>query len=215
MSHKAALAAMKTEIEVALRDKDITKEEAVELLRSNLEEVERLQALSDGLLALARDGGESQEKATSSLTEILNKAILLTKKNASTKKINVSHDSDQDIKVLVDANGIQELFVIILDNAIKYSDPSTKVLVEASTKGKFAVIKVKDDGPGISESDKDKVFERFYRADASRTKNKVPGYGLGLALAKNIALANDGDISVESRIEVGSTFIVKLPLARS
>lgn len=210
---RSPLAAMKTEIEVALRDPKITKEEAISLLTSNLEEVERLRSLSDGLLSLARDGGESLQRKTYNLSELINKSAQLVAKSPKQKKIDISTDLDDKINIFVDETSIRELFVLLLDNAIKYSKPGKNIAIHTSEKNKFAIIKIIDEGIGMSSEDQKKVFERFYRVDQSRTKNKIPGYGLGLALAKKITETNHGSISVVSKFGEGSTFTVRLPIS--
>jgi len=211
---RSPLAAMKAEIEVALRDPKITKEEAITLLKSNLEEVERLRALSDGLLELARDNGQSLEKTDIELTKSISDALLKVDKKLAEKKIVVELDLEDKIRVHGARTQIQELFVIVFDNAIKYSENGKKILIESSIKGKNAVIRIKDEGVGIGAEDLTKIFDRFYRVEKSRTKNATHGYGLGLALAKKIVAANGGHISAESRLGAGSTFTIKLPLSR-
>lgn len=212
---RSPLAAMKTEIEVALRNPKLTREEAVALLGSNLEEVERLSALSDGLLALTRDNGESIEKTNFDLSETINASIALVGKKVKERRAKIELDLDPKIKVHADPNTIQELLVILLDNALIYSSSNITIDVGTSSKDRFATIKVTDNGIGIAKDDLEKIFDRFYRVDQSRTKNEIPGYGLGLALAKKITETNGGSIRAESKLGAGSTFTVKLPLARA
>jgi two-component system sensor histidine kinase CiaH len=210
---RSPLAAMKSEIEVALRDPKLTKEEAIVLLKSNLEEVERLKSLSDGLLELARDNGQTLEKADFELTKTLDESIMKLGKKIKAKHISIEKDVDETINVHAIETQIHELVVIVLDNAIKYSNENQKITIETSTKGKSAVIRIKDEGIGINTTDLKKIFDRFYRVEKSRSHDHTPGYGLGLALAKKIVAANNGMITAESRLGSGSTFTVKLPLA--
>jgi signal transduction histidine kinase len=102
---------------------------------------------------------------------------------------------------------------ILLDNAIKYSPRNSEVKISSVKHGRTAVISVIDKGEGINSADLPHIFERFYRADSSRSKNKSDGYGLGLAIAQQIASAHRGLIDVKSAPSKGSTFIVHLPLA--
>jgi signal transduction histidine kinase len=212
---RSPLAAMKTELEVALRDKDLSREEAIALLESNLEEVNRLKALSDGLLALARNGGETATKTVVELGQSITDAISTVQKAADKQKIVITSDISQHQRVWADKAATQELFVILLDNAIKYSEPAKTIHIEASTKGRFAIVKVEDEGIGIAPENLEKVFDRFFRADNSRTKSKTPGYGLGLALARKIAESNGGSIKASTRTTGGSTFTARLPLINS
>lgn len=98
------------------------------------------------------------------------------------------------------------MLAILLDNALKYSGKDGGI----SVKIKFHLIEVRYNTMGIRESDIPHIFDRFCRADMSRTKNKIEGYGLGLAIAKNIVEAHKGKIEVESEVGKGSTFKVIL-----
>jgi two-component system sensor histidine kinase ResE len=100
----------------------------------------------------------------------------------------------------------------LVDNAIKYTPDGGRVTVSVrGDSGGAVVLSVSDTGPGIPEQDLARIFERFYRGDQSRSE---PGTGLGLSLARAIARAHGGDITVESRPGEGSTFTVRLPAAQ-
>ncbi len=103
---------------------------------------------------------------------------------------------------------IQRMLSNLLDNAIKYTPPGGMVDIAVSESQAQAVVSVKDSGVGISPQDLPRIFERFYRCDQSRSQ---AGIGLGLSLAKAIARAHGGDITVVSTINEGSTFTVTLP----
>lgn len=207
---RSPLAAMKAEIEVALRDPRLSKEESLSLLSSNLEEVDRLKLLAEGLLGLTRER-QDVERSSTSISELIDRAIDLNEKKAKMKQILVSSKVGPKAAVYVNSEEITELFNILIDNAIKYSDKGKKVIISAKTGGDFTEIMVKDEGYGISETDLPHIFDRFYRADHSRSKNKAEGYGLGLAIAKKIVELNSGEIEAKSREGKGSVFVVKLP----
>ena len=104
---------------------------------------------------------------------------------------------------------IQRMLSNLLDNGIKYTPPGGRVDVSVSeNEQRHVLISIKDTGVGISESELPRIFERFYRGDQSRSQT---GVGLGLSLARAIARAHGGDISVTSAPGQGSTFIVSLP----
>jgi len=207
---RTPLTAMQTEIEVALRDKHLAKDEARALLQSNLEEVEKLRHLSDGLLRLAQQRNQSLKDSKAEVISIAKEAIRRVHKRADAKKITIDQTVPGGLTVRGDEASLTEVIAILLDNAIKYSDKKTTIKVAAKLNGNFIEIRVSDHGMGITKEDMPHIFDRFYRADASRTKTDAGGYGLGLSIAKKIIDAHGGAIAVESSSKKGSTFLVKL-----
>jgi two-component system sensor histidine kinase CiaH len=206
---RTPLTVIQTENEVALRNPKLTRNEAVDLLKSNLEEVAKLKALSDGLLRLS--GLDNQlENKTLAVKGIVAEAVSRWEKPAEKKKISIEADI-KDSKVRGDRDSLVELVSILLDNAIKYSPEAGQVKVSSVKKDSGTAISVEDQGEGIKSTDLTHIFERFYRADRSRSKQQIPGYGLGLAIAQKIAEAHAGHIEVQSEVGKGSTFTVYLP----
>ena len=210
---RTPLAAMQTEIEVVLRDPKLDQEMAANILRSNLEEIAKLKSLSDGLLRLARENGKSTPVESVTLEKITKEAVNQVSSLANDKEITITN-SVSDITVLGDEQNLVELAVILLDNAIKYSEPKTTVKLSSKKHNKYGYLTVADQGQGIKASDLPHIFDRFYRADSSRSKEKVAGYGLGLSIAKKIADLHKGTIEAKSTPGKGSTFTVRLPLAQ-
>lgn len=208
---RTPLTAMKTEIEVDLRDKDLKLDEAKKLLKSNLEEIHKLESLSNALLILAKfEDNFNLDFKKLALDEIIKDALKKVLVLAQTKKIKFQTNLKK-IKITGDYDSLLKVVVILLDNAIKYSFNQSKILVKMRKGLKFVEIKIIDYGVGIKNEDLPHIFDRFYRADTSRSKNKTNGYGLGLAIAKRIIEMHQGMIIAESRYGKGSTFIVKLP----
>lgn len=114
------------------------------------------------------------------------------------------------VRVRGDRARLRQLVVILVDNSLKYADAGGSVQVRCTADGARAELVVTDTGPGISAEDQKRIFERFYRADAERTRSKG-GTGLGLAIAKWIVEAHSGRISVDSQPGDGTTFRVRLP----
>ena len=196
---RTPLTSLKSEIEVFLRgNKDIAKN-TKELLQSNLEEVNNLQVLSDNLLELTQY--EKPQVAllfeTVSIVDVLNSAFRRVSPFAKKKQI-LLEKKIQNLFVKGDKQSLVQLFVILLDNAIKYSNNKKTVSVTAETTDHAVIVVVKDNGAGIESQDISHIFDRFFRADSSRTKQQASGYGLGLSIAKKIVANHNGSISVES-----------------
>jgi len=210
---RTPLTSLKTEIEVGLKDGKLTLAEAKKLLESNLEEVNNLQKLSDGLIKLTQyqkgHNGLAIEKI--SLLEVVSEAAGKVSKLSKVKSITIENRV-KDFKVDAEKQSIIELFIILLDNAIKYSHENTKIFLEAKKTDGMVEVMVKDQGVGIEEKDIPHLFDRFYRADKSRTKSDVQGYGLGLSIAKQIVDKHRGTILVKSKLGEGTTFTIRLPI---
>jgi two-component system sensor histidine kinase CiaH len=208
---RTPLAAMQAETEVALRDPKLTKAQATELLQSNLEEVAKLKALSDGLLHLAQTSRPANLMPTQ-LKPVLTDALERLAKPAKNKKISLDNQA-KNLTLQSESHSLTELLVILLDNAIKYSPAGSKVVISTSTSGKEGKISIKDEGVGIKASDLPHIFDRFYRTETSRSKSQTEGYGLGLAIAKKLADSMNGSIEVKSAPGKGSAFTISLPVA--
>lgn len=210
---RTPLAAIQAENEVALRNPNLTKGQALKLLQSNLEEVAKLKALSEGLLALANNDKDTEFYQALSSKEIIAAAIARTAKAAKARRVELDTSETPDLSVKGSQQNLVDVIVILIDNAIKYSQPGGKVLLTTSERGKTARISVIDSGKGIKAADLPHIFERFYRAEPSRSKDNSGGYGLGLAIAKKIADVHGAYIDVKSAPGKGSTFTLVLPLA--
>jgi len=208
---RTPLTALRSEIEVGLRDKNISLAEAKALLVSNLEEVVNLQALSDNLLLLSESRNTARNFQEVSLLKSIESAEKKIAPLAKQKKISIK-TTITDARIVGDEISLCQLFVILLENAIKYSRPQTTITLGTEKTGKALAVYIHDEGIGIDKKDLPLIFERFYRADKSRSKS-VNGYGLGLSIAKKIAEEHSGHIQVESKVGRGSTFTVRFPNA--
>ncbi len=206
------LTALKTSIEVNIRDKKLNLEKAKQVLLSNLEEVNNLQVLSSELIEITqyqKINGNFQ-LAKVDIANVIKTAVLKIKPQADKKQIKINTKVAKAF-VNADERSIVELLTVLLDNAVKYSPEKTNIeLISQNTDSKVKIT-IKDNGIGIDKKDLPFIFERFYRADASRTKQQITGYGLGLSIAKRIAALHGGTITVESKKEKGTTFAVMLP----
>jgi signal transduction histidine kinase len=130
---------------------------------------------------------------------------------AKVKRIAVSV-SVPNLTVSGNAVLLTELFIILLDNAVKYSASGKAIRITGKKTDGHAVIHVADEGYGIREEDMPHLFDRFWRADKSRTKTDIHGYGLGLAIGKQIVDHHRGTIAVTSAVKKGTTFTITLPV---
>jgi signal transduction histidine kinase len=211
---RTPLTAMRTSLEVGLRNPKMTLKDSKQLMRGTLDEIQKLSTLANGLLKLTRSDGQEMPKDEVDISIVLEESKHQLQLAADNKHITITTiPAEGPILVAGDAISLKELVVILLDNAIKYSDEQTMITLSAVEQGKQAVITVEDQGQGIKASDIPHIFDRFYRADTSRSRDHIEGYGLGLPIAQSIAQAHGGTISVKSTPSDGSTFIVSLPLA--
>jgi signal transduction histidine kinase len=209
---RTPLAAMKTEIEIALRQPELSKTEVHELLQSNLEEVDRMSSLSQGLLTLARSEAPPRVSAVHA-EKTITAVIKRLKPLAKVKEITIVY-TPQPLKVLASSKYLDTIMGTLLDNAIKYSPPKTTITVHLARDDGHGVMSVSDQGYGIASADVPHIFDRFYRSDSSRSKENVAGHGLGLSIAHKMTTAIKGTIAVRSTEGKGSTFSVRLPIAQ-
>lgn len=207
---RTPLAAMKAELEVSLRDTHLSETESRELLESNLEEVNKLIQLSEMLLQLSRLDHDKLERAPVDIVALLNEKMKMYKK--ASKRFDITSRK----KAVVSANepAISELMGILIDNALKYSPPGSKITIRVFEKRGMIGFEIHNTGEPIPEDKLPKLFERFFRLDASRTNGSEKGYGLGLSIAKKIIDIHHGDLQVSSTTD-GTTFTFYLPIIRN
>ncbi len=210
---RTPLTIMRGEIEVALRSRHLP-DATRNLLESIHHELIRLSSIVDSLMTLVRsDSGRlvfnfEPVPLGTMIEELTEDARLL----ARTKSISVNLTHCDYVSISGDATRLKQLFLNLIDNAIKYTESQGKVAISLQRQDGAAIVSVRDTGVGIPRKDQGKIFERFYRVARSRNGN-VQGSGLGLSIAKWIAEAHHGTIEVKSREKKGSTFIVILPLS--
>ena len=145
------------------------------------------------------------------LKPVLQAAIQVNEVRATEKHIHLTLNCPDDFQAFINPPLLEEAVVNLIDNAVKYSPPETLVQVEAEQAEEQVLIRVRDQGRGIATEHLPRLFERFYRVDASRSR-KVGGTGLGLAIVKHIAQAHDGWVTVDSTLGQGSVFTLHLPV---
>ncbi|MBI5127374.1 hypothetical protein HZA76_02865 [Candidatus Roizmanbacteria bacterium] len=207
---RTPLTSLKTSIEVGLRDKDIDLESAKKLINENLLEINKLQSLSENLLQLTqyKSGDNHLKFEKVPVKKIINEVFKKIEIIAKEKKIEIRNKAGNYF-VRGNKYSLTDLFIILLDNAVKYSRAKSEVIISTKKNNKTVSIFFKDKGMGIAEKDLPHVFDRFYRADKARGRD---GYGLGLAIAKKIVESHGGEIKIESKLEEGTTVKVSLPI---
>lgn len=210
---RTPIATMRAEMESSLMEKNISDKEARALISSNLEELTTLQNLTNSLLRIAQvhANGKAAKTEKLSIQDIVMSAQKRVASLAKQKNITLSSEIGS-YTVLGDRASLTEVFVILIDNAIKYSPENSQIRLQSKKEKGNVLLFVKDEGIGISKKDLPHIYERFYRADKARSKE---GYGLGLSIAKKIIETHNGTIEVVSKENKGTTFTVTLPLKRS
>ena len=180
-------------------------------------ELQRIRGMVEELLTLSQMDSRqySLEVAPTDLDEVVRSALDAIQSKARRFEIDLRYTAGglpgtAVGKCACDARKVYQVFLNLLDNAIKYSDPGARVDGSLLDDGEFVVVRVADTGVGIPAEDLPQLFERFYRVDKDRSR-ATGGSGLGLAISRQIVELHGGDLSVESQVGIGTTFDVRLP----
>jgi signal transduction histidine kinase len=208
---KTPLSILQSEIEFGLK-RPRSPEEYQEILRSCLEEIRRMSKILNGLLTLARaDAGAIRLK--DEVVDVGEVAQGVWKNFFKVAKENglEFYFQGESVKVRGDRDYLKQLIVNLVDNALKYTPSGGYIRLSTSAQNGVALIEIEDTGEGIPEEDQGRIFDRFFRVDKARSREKG-GAGLGLSICKWIVQAHGGEISLKSALGQGTTFTVKLPL---
>lgn len=210
---RTPLTALKSSLEVSLRDNNLSVSDAKKVMKESVKDVNDLQELSDSLLQLSQ---YEKPQLTShfekiSLKQLINESI--KKVDPLAKNKNISFETTIIAGNLKgDRYGLIDLFMILFDNAVKYSSAKSKIIVNSKKTDHSVEITIEDSGIGIDKKDIPHLFDRFYRSDKARSKKDVEGYGLGLSIAKKIVDQHNGEIRIESKLKKGTTVTIKFPI---
>ncbi|MBU1570147.1 MAG: HAMP domain-containing protein [Proteobacteria bacterium] len=189
-------------------------EEAARFVEIIENHTNRLIAIIEDLMKLSvieqNSGAKNIPLTECRILPILSSAVLICRPKADEKEIRILCSCDRDLTARVNAALMEQAFVNLLDNAIKYSEPEGSIEIEATKNDSEVAVAFIDHGIGIGREHLSRLFERFYRVDASRSR-KLGGTGLGLAIVKHIVIANAGKVTVESSPGKGSRFVIHIP----
>ena len=206
---RTPLAVIQNRLEVLFRKPESTILDNSENIASSLDEVRNMRLLTTNLLNLARrDDGIKPEIETldsSFFDKVFTNYAMIAEE--SEKGFTAQNQVGRSIQT--DKTLLKQLMTILFDNAIKYTEDDGQVTFTVRTNDRHLYITVADNGPGIADEDKKKIFDRFYRVDKARTRQKG-GFGLGLSLAQQIVLALKGTIIVKDNQPKGTIFEVKI-----
>jgi two-component system, OmpR family, sensor histidine kinase CiaH len=213
---RTPLSVIQTHLELLFRHPSNTIEQESETIFKSLSEVKRVNKLVEELLTLARS--DSNEKLINPALISIHELLRFIKEQfepiASMKDIRIEDSIDDNLQYFGDKQRIHQLFVILLDNALKFTPSGGVVRIICKKESHFIRITIQDSGIGISDEDLPHIFDRFYRSDKGRTRS-TGGTGLGLSIAKWIVDAHHGHIHVESSLINGTKFIIKFPIKES
>lgn len=184
-----------------------------ESIKASLQEAERMKHLIQEMLDLTR----AEQIDIQYPNEVTNVSEVLTRVVSDLQLVHqdftlrLNNDLNEDTMIQMYHSHFEQLLIILIDNAIKYSTDRNEVIISSSVEDGEVVVSVQDFGEGISESEKSKIFNRFYRVDKARTREKG-GNGLGLSIAQKLTQSYHGKISVDSVLGNGSNFILRFPV---
>ena len=213
---RTPVAVMRTRAELSLR-KARSPEEYRDVISEVLTELEKTSGLIEQLMFLARadSGAETLNFSPTNVTEVLREACHQGSALAEAKQIGFQEQIASDsMWIRGDASSLRRLFLILIDNAVKYTPANGQVEVSLHRNDGYAIAQVRDTGIGIAETDLPNVFERFYRADKARTR-ELGGVGLGLSIGRWITEVHSGTIEVQSAPGRGSVFQIRLPIVQA
>ena len=209
---RTPLAVLQNRLETLFRKPEATIMESSESIASSLEEVRNMKFLTTNLLNLARRDDGIKPDLCEVEPDFFNTTFTNYEMIASENDRVFRFENRVHRTIITDKLLLKQLMTILFDNAVKYTEEEGDIYFEISTTERSLYLTVADNGIGISAADKKKIFDRFYRVDKARTRQKG-GFGLGLSLAKQIVDALKGSISVKDNKPNGTIFEVKIAIS--
>ncbi len=178
----------------------------------------RLDSIVEDLLKLSRLEQESEKKEIEYddflIKNVIEDTVSLLEKKAEQKKITIVVNCPDTISAEINRGLLEDGLINLVDNAVKYSPEGSTITIECTEKNSWVILKVTDQGSGISAKHLPRIFERFYRVDKSRSR-ELGGTGLGLSIVKHAVEAHKGNVNVDSKVEKGTCFTIHIPLEQT
>jgi two-component system phosphate regulon sensor histidine kinase PhoR len=185
----------------------------MDFLSKALNNTKRLNEMVDDLISISKlEAGMKMSKRYFGINNFLEEIIEEIKYLSDKKNINIIFSSDvsEKTQVFADSEKIKQVMVNLIDNAVKYTSENGEVKISVASKDKEVIISIEDNGIGIPKEDIPRIFERFYRVEKARSRDKG-GSGLGLSIVKHILELHNSQIKIESEVDKGTKFEFSLP----
>ena len=196
----------------AIIDGTIPEEKKEKYINIVIEETERLTVLANNILDINRlEDIDSQDNSISfDINELIRRIIISFEARVVNKNLDIKISfAEKETFVYADLEKIQRVVYNLIDNAIKFTEANKSITITTTIKSNKVFVSIKDEGPGISLEDQKRIFDRFYKADYSRGKDKK-GSGLGLSIVREFILSQGETIELKSELNKGSEFIFTL-----
>jgi signal transduction histidine kinase len=210
---RTPLAAIRTNIDVLEMDPNATVDEYRELLELVKAQTERLARLSEDLMLLTTNEGESPELESVAFQSIAREVIAQLEQLAAQRQVTLVADIPEEVEVIANGDLLFRCVFNLVENGVKYAGAGASITVSARNDHAMTAIHVSDNGVGIPPEHLPRLFDRFYRVDRGRSRREG-GTGLGLAIVKELVNSMGGEVTVASQPGQGTTFTVRLPRAQ-
>lgn len=207
---RTPLAAIRTNIEVTEMDSDATAEEYRTLLDTVKSQTERLTRLSEDLLFLSSEDGESPDHEPVAVDAITREVVHQLASLAASRNVTLEAVPSPGLEIDVNADLLYRSLSNLVDNALKYAGDGSHVVIRPIPHAATIDFEVADNGVGIAEADLERIFDRFYRVDRGRSRREG-GSGLGLAIVQEVVRSLGGTVAVRSQVGNGTTFTISVP----
>ena len=208
---KTPLATMKIMLESMIYQPDMPADVRADFMKDINHEIDRLTGIVTDLLVLTRlDNREEMNRSTVNMSDLTHETLHLLMPAAEKRRQSLTGEVQEDVLFYGDRSKLSQILYNLMDNAIKYSPEEGAIHVSLKQENGYIIWRVRDNGIGIPQEDREHIFERFYRVDKARGR-ETGGTGLGLSIVKQMVKMHDGTISVQSEPGKGSEFVVIFP----